>query len=97
MVNIAVALLAHHIMALFIYGIFYFETDLINHLPGALQLRALFVTLFAYSTTVLMLLFAAEAVNLFVRIVLVFSEIDHYVTKATVIAWSKQHILLLVL
>ena len=45
---------------------------------------------FGYFATVLMLLFAAEAVNLFVRIVLVFSEIDHYVTKATIIAWSKE-------
>ena len=37
-----------------------------------------------------MLLFAAEAVNLFVRIVLVFSEIERYVIKATLIACSKQ-------
>ena len=32
---------------------------------------------------------AAEAVNLFMRIVLVFSEIDRYVIKATTVAWSK--------
>ena len=86
-INIAVALLAHH-LTLFITGIFSYV--LFNHhLPGALV--ALYYTLFAYSTTVLMLLFAAEAVNLFVRIVIVFSEINHYVTKATVIAWSKQY------
>ena len=92
-VNIAVALLSHH-MTLVINGIFsYDEVDLFNQLPVVLV--ALYFTLFGYFGTVLMFLFAAEAVNLFVRIVLVFSEIDRYVTKATVIAWSKQHILLL--
>ena len=91
-VNIAVALLAHH-MELFFYGLFYYDV-IINQLPNVL---AALYTWYSYFGTVLMLLFAAEAVNLFGRIVLVFSEIDHYVTKATVIAWSKQHILLLVL
>ena len=51
---------------------------------------SLYYTLFSYLGTVLMLLFAAEAVNLFVRIVLVFSEIERYVIKATLIACSKQ-------
>ena len=94
-VNIAVALLAHH-MEQFFYGLFYYDViiDFFNQLPSVL---AALYTWYSYFGTVLMLLFAAEAVNLFGRIVLVFSEIDHYATKATVIAWSKQHILLLVL
>ena len=79
-VNIAVAILAHHIMTLFFNGIFSYDIGLINHLPGPLD--ALYLTLFAYSISVSMLLFAAEAVNFFVRVVLVFSEIDHYVTNS---------------
>ena len=84
-INITVVLLAHHTM-LFAGVIFTFDAV---YLP-TMQLWTFYLVSFGYFATVLMLLFAAETVNLFVRIVLVFSEIDHYVTKATIIAWSKE-------
>lgn len=88
MINITAALLAHHTMLL-IDSLLSIDDriNVLRYLPVVLQ--ALYVVCFGYFATVVMLLFAAEAVNLFVRIVWVFSEIDHYVMKATIIAWSK--------
>ena len=87
-INITVVLLAHHTM-LFADAIFTYDAvNLFKYLP--IVLRTFYIVSFGYFATVLMLLFAAETVNLFVKIVLVFSEIDHYVTKATIIAWSKE-------
>ena len=34
-------------------------------------------------------LIAAEAVNMFVKVVLVFKKIDHFPLKASLVAWSK--------
>ena len=82
-INIAVALLSHHIVLLINRSLSFtvvFEDR---------NLVALNYTLLAYFGTVLMFLFAAESVNLFVKMTLVFSEINNYVKKATIIAWSK--------
>ena len=87
-INITVVLLAHHTM-LFADAIFTYDAvNLLKYLPT--MLTTFYVVSYGYFATVLMLLFAAETVNLFMKIVLVFSEIDHYVTKATIIAWSKE-------
>ena len=91
---ITVALLAHQVLQLVKEIIIFTELTFgarIDYKHVAVLL-SLYYTLFSYFGTVLMLLFAAEAVNLFVRIVLVFSEIKHYVIKATLIAWSKQQL-----
>ena len=86
-INITVVLLIHHTM---LFALDLFTYDAVNLLNNMYLPWQLYVASFGYFATVLMLLFAAEAVNLFVRIVLVLSEIDHYVTKATIIAWSKE-------
>ena len=44
----------------------------------------------SYFGSVLVFLFAAEAVNMFFKIVLVFKKIHYYVLKASLVAWSKQ-------
>ena len=85
-INMAAALLVHHI-TLLLYHDRKGTYDRYTALPAVVC--SIHATLFIYSITVLMLLFAAEAVNLFMRIVLVFSEIDRYVIKATTVAWSK--------
>ena len=46
-------------------------------------------TAIAYTVLVLMFLMAAEAVNAFVRIVLVFKTIDNYIVKASIVSWSR--------
>ena len=43
----------------------------------------------SYFGSVLVFLFAAEAVNMFFKIVLVFKKIHYYVLKASLVAWSK--------
>ena len=50
-----------------------------------------FVTRFlqVYSTFVYFLLLAAESVNLFVKVGLVFANIDHFPLKASLVALSK--------
>ena len=85
MLNITVALLGHHLTLLpqKIYGL------AVEAIPPAVC--TLDAILIIYFGTVLMFLFAAEAVNLFVGIVLVFTKINYYVIKATLIAWSKQN------
>ena len=83
--NIAVALLGHHV-TLLPQKIFSFAVKTIP--PAVCTLDAILIIYFG---TVLMLLFAAEAVNLFVGIVLVFTKINYYVIKATLVAWSKQN------
>ena len=79
-INIAVALLSHQIVLLVYSFTGVFDDS---------NLLALYYTLLAYFATVLMILFAAESVNLFMKMALVFSEINNYVMKATIIAWSK--------
>ena len=87
-INIAVALLIHHV-TLAPYSVASLNSALSQTLYTA-NICSVYTGLYAYFATVLMFLFAAEAVNMFVIIVLIFSEIDHYVTKATAIAWSKK-------
>ena len=89
-INIAVALLVHH-MLLLVREIAIFLTYNTVHENAILVFNSLYYTLFVYFGTVLMLHFAAEAVNLFVRILLVYPEIDPYVMKAALSAWSKKH------
>ena len=83
--NIAVALLGHH-LTLLPQKIYFLAVKAIP--PAVCTLDAILIIYFG---TVLMLLFAAEAVNLFVGIVLVFTKINYYVIKATLVAWSKQN------
>ena len=45
--------------------------------------------LLTYSTFVYFLLLAAESVNLFVKVGLVFATIDHFPLKASLVALSK--------
>ena len=89
---ITVALLAHQVLQLVREIIIFTQLTFGARIEHVAVLLSLYFTLYSYFGTVLMLLFAAEAVNLFVRIVLVFSEIKHYVIKATLIAWSKQQL-----
>ena len=93
MINITVALLVHHVLQLVRDTLYYaFIFRIIINYKHAAVLLSLYYILFSYFGTVLMLLFAAEAVNLFVEIVLVFSKIKCYVIKATLTAWSKQQL-----
>ena len=89
-INITIALLAHQVLLL-VREILYFtyiHSTVINEYYWLIS-SSLYYTLLAYFVTVLMFLFAAEAVNLSAKIVLIFSEIEHYVIKATLIAWSE--------
>ena len=83
-INTALALLGHHATLLpqKIIGV---STN--RSLPA--EVCSLYTSLTVYFGTVLMFLFAAEAVNMFLSIVIVFTKINHYVIKATVIGWSK--------
>ena len=92
-INITVALLAHQVLLLVKEILTFtgaYAPALYSH-EFWLIVISLYYTLLAYFVTVLMFLFAAEAVNLSAKIVLIFSEIEHYVIKATLIAWSKLH------
>ena len=81
--NITIALMGHH-ATLLPQKIILVST---SQLPA--EICSLYTTLIVYFGTVLMFLFAAEAVNMFLSIVIVFTKINQYVIKATVIAWSK--------
>ena len=89
MINIAVALLAHQVILLMYISSILSGREQRNDKYIVLVFDSLQFTFLAYFGTVLMFLFAAEAVNLFVIIVLIFSEIENYVIKATLTAWSK--------
>ena len=89
MINIAVALLAHQVILLVYISDILSDSEQRNEKYIVFVFRSLQYTFLFYFGTVLMFLFAAEAVNLFVRIVLIFSEIENYVIKATLTAWSK--------
>ena len=88
MINIMIALTAH-LVALIPLNILNLNNSIYMYLPP--EFCSMHIILIAYFGTVLMFLLAAEAIHLFVKIVLVFTEIDHYVTKATLTAWSKKH------
>ena len=88
MINIMIALTAH-LVALIPLNILHIDNSIYMYLPP--EFCSMHTILVVYFGTVLMFLFAAEAIHLFLKIVLVFSEIDHYVTKATLTAWSKKH------
>ena len=61
------------------------------HLKSHIKLPLCFVTrmLTDYFILVYEFLTAAEAINMFVNVVLVFRKIDHFSLKATLIAWSE--------
>ena len=76
-----------HYISLFIFGLYTFA----GAIPE-IQSPALCVTVqtfIVYSGLVLVFLMAAEAVNMFFKIVLVFKTITSYVVKATLVAWSE--------
>ena len=88
MINITVALTAHHV-ALIPLNILNHDNRIYLQLPP--EFCALHTILIIYFGTVLMFLFAAESINLYFKIVTIFSGINDYVNKATLTAWSKKH------
>ena len=85
-INMTVALLIHH-TTLLLYHDREGTYDRYQRMPA--EICSVHAALFSYSVNVLMFLFAAEAVNLFLKIVMVFSTIEYYVIKATLVSWSK--------
>ena len=85
--NLSFALLIHH-TSLLVLGIYLF---MVPELQTPV-LCLLTETIIAYSVLVVVFLMAAEALNAFLKIVLVFKTIDNYVLKAAIVAWSKFHI-----
>ena len=82
--NMSFSLMLHYI-TLFIFGLYTFVIP-------EIQSPALCVTVqtfIVYTGLVLVFLMAAEAVNMFFKIVLVFKTITSYVVKATLVAWSE--------
>ena len=77
--NMSVALICHYTTL----NLVYVETNI--KVPLCFVIRMLsdyFVLVYGF-------LIAAEAVNMFVKVVLVFRNIDHFPLKASLIAWSK--------
>lgn len=86
-INITVPILTHQlILIVYEIGTLMVYSSVIPSLHPIIL--PVYLGLLAYFGSVLTLLFAAEAINLFTRIVLVFPEINHYVLKATLTAWS---------
>ena len=88
--NMSASLMLHH-LALLMYTAIIITDD------GIPELCIVVETLVLYSGLVLMLLMCAEAVNMFFKIVIVFKIIDNYVLKASIVAWSKLLLLLVVI
>ena len=82
--NLSFALLIHH-TALFMFVTYLFMVPELQT-PVVCLLTETIIT---YSVLVVVFLMAAEAVNAFLKIVLVFKTIDNYVLKAAIVAWSK--------
>ena len=82
--NIAVALLGHH-FSFVPMKVYYIVYNRLEPVPLCIVGSALY----GYFGTVLVFLFAAEAVHMYAKIVLVFDDIENYFTKATITAWSK--------
>ena len=72
MINIMIALTVHHV-ALIPLNILHIDNSIYMYLPP--EFCSMHTILVVYFGTVLMFLFAAEAIHLFLKIVLVFSEI----------------------
>ena len=64
------------------YIVSYYSTSI----PGLCVAAGALVQYFMLATFLVM---AAEAVNLFMKLVLVFASIRRYVLKVTIVAWSK--------
>ena len=78
--NMSVALICHHTTL----NLVFFERHA-NNIPMCFVSR-----MFAdYFSLVYGFLISAEAVNMFVKVVLVFPKIDHFPQKASLVAWSK--------
>ena len=65
--------------------VFYIAFNCIEPVPLCIVNSALY----GYFGTVLVFLFAAEAVHMYAKIVLVFDDIENYIAKATITAWGK--------
>ena len=87
--NLSIALLLHHV-SLSLFSTF-------RYLIPEIEVPVLCLMIVAtelYTTLVILFLMAAEALNVFFKVVLVFRTIDHYALKASVVSWSKlPHIL----
>ena len=84
MLNLSIALLFHH-ATVFVFGTYLF-------IVPELQIPVLCLlteALIGYTVLVIVFLMAAEALNAFFKIVLVFNTIDNYILKASIVAWSK--------
>ena len=79
--NMSVALICHY--TAFTIRVLLFEG---NHIAVVCFVILMLVDYFGYAYG---LLVAAEAVNMFVRVVLVFKKIDHFALKASLVTWSK--------
>ena len=90
--NMSASLILHH-LALLMFSIAYFVNSADDEIP---EMCVVTETLVLYSGLVLVLLMCAEAVNMFVKIVIVFTTINNYVLKASIVAWSKLIVSLLV-
>ena len=77
--NMSVAMICYHTTLSLVY------------LKSYVKLPLCFVTrmLTDYFILVYEFLIAAEAVNMFVNVVLVFRKIDHFPLKASLVAWSE--------
>ena len=78
--NISVALVCHHTAL----SLQIFESS--HRIVPLCFVARLFQDYFAL---VYMFLITAEAVNMFLKVVLVFKKIDHFPLKASLVAWSK--------
>ena len=84
MLNLCIGLLFHHI-SLSAFGTYMFLAPEAQT-PVFCLLTETMVT---YTILVIVFLMAAEALNAFVKIVLVFETIDNYVLKASIVSWSE--------
>ena len=79
-INISTALLIHHLG----FTVYYLFPE-----PPARILCFLYGVVIIYTMFVILFLMAAEAVNMFAKIVLVFKTIHYYALKASLVSWSK--------
>ena len=84
MLNLSFVLLFHHV-TLSVFGGYTFLVPEAQN-PVLCLLTEATTT---YTLLVLVFLMSAEALNVFVKIVLVFKTIDNYVLKASIVSWSK--------
>ena len=84
MLNLSIALLFHHVTLSMFGGYTFLVPEAQN--PVLCLLTEAIIT---YTILVIIFLMAAEALNVFVKIVLVFKTIDNYVLKASTVSWGK--------